>query len=87
MKTPILDDKSPRWRQPLFKLSRIVSVESRHRCVCFPSRGDAKEQASRVKRQYGDTATDIKVTKNGKGTTATFTCAYTLHETKTEELF
>ena len=25
--------------------------------------------------------------KNGKGSTATYTCAYTLRETKTEELF
>jgi len=54
--------------------------------MCIPSREDAKEEATRIKRQHGDAVVDVKVTKIGKGSAATYTCAYTLRETKTEEL-
>ena len=80
-------DGPPRWRQSLLRLTRIVTIETRRRCMCIPTREDAKEEAAKIQRQYRDTVTDIKVTKNGKGPTATYTCAYTLRETKTEELF
>jgi hypothetical protein len=86
MKNPF-DNKAPRWRQTLFHLTRIVTIEARRRCMCIPTRDDAKEEAARIQRQYRDAVADIKVTKNGKGPTATYTCAYTLRETKTEELF
>jgi len=55
--------------------------------MCIPTREDAKAEAVKIQREYRDTVTDIKVTKNGKGPTGTYTCAYTLRETKTEELF
>ena len=69
------------------RLSRIVTIETRRRCMCIPTREDAKEEAVRIKRQYGAELVAVKISKNGKGPTATFTCAYTLRETKTEELF
>ena len=37
--------------------------------------------------QHGPTLVAVKITKNGKGKDATYTCAYTLRETRTEELF
>jgi hypothetical protein len=76
-----------RWRQSLFKLTRIVTIETRHRCMCIPTRDDAKEEAARIRREYRDTVSDIKITKNGKGSKGTYACAYTLRESKTEELF
>lgn len=86
MKNPF-EDSTPRWRQSLLKLSRIVTIETRRRCMCIPTRDDAKEEAIRIKRQYGAALVAVKISMNGKGPTATFTCAYTLRETKTEELF
>lgn len=80
------NDNSPRWRQTLLTLTRTVTIETRRRCMCIPSREDAKEEATRIKRQHGDAVVDVKVTKIGKGSAATYTCAYTLRETKTEEL-
>jgi electron transfer flavoprotein alpha/beta subunit len=86
MKTPF-DDNTPRWRQSLLKLTRIVTIETRRRCMCIPTREDAKEEAVRLRRQYGDAVVAVHISKNGKGPTATYTCAYTLRETRTEELF
>ena len=86
MKNPFYDN-TPRWRQSLLRLSRSVTIETRRRCMCIPTREDAKEEAVRLKRQYGETLVAVNISKNGKGTDATFTCAYTLRETKTEELF
>lgn len=86
MKTRI-DDNSPRWRQALLTLTRTVTIETRRRCMFIPSREDAKQESARIKRQHGDAVTDIKISKNGKGSTATYTCAYTLREAKTDELF
>ena len=86
MKNPF-DDNTPRWRQSLLKLSRIITIETRRRCMCIPSRDEAKEEAARLRRQYGNALVDVRISKNGKGPTATFTCAYTLRETRTEELF
>jgi len=48
MKTPIVDDKSPRWRQTLLTLTRTMLVETPRRCMCIPSREDAKEEAARI---------------------------------------
>ena len=86
MKNPF-EDSTPRWRQSLLKLSRIITIEARRRCMCIPTRDDAKEETIRIKRQYGAALVAVKISKNGKGQTATYTCAYTLRETKTEELF
>jgi len=81
------NDNSPRWRQTLLMLTRTVTIDTRRRCMCIPNRDDAKEEAARIKREHGGAVTEIKISKNGKGATATYTCAYTLRETKTEELF
>jgi len=86
MKNPF-DDTTPRWRQSLLRLTRIITVEIRRRCMCIPTREDAKEEGVRLRRQYGEALVAVKISKNGKGPTATYTCAYTLRETKTEELF
>ena len=76
-----------RWRQELLALTREITVHQNRRCMCIPTREDAKEEAVRIKREYGAALVAVKISKNGKGPTATFTCAYTLRETKTEELF
>ena len=55
--------------------------------MCIPSRDDAKEEERRIRKEFGNAVVAVKISKNGKGPTATFTCAYTLRETKTEELF
>jgi hypothetical protein len=82
-----IDWDTPRWQQCTLKLTRTITIETRRRCMCIPTREDAKEEAAKIRRQYGDTVSNIAVSKNGKGPTATYTCAYTLSETKTEELF
>jgi len=86
MRNPLLDN-TPRWRQSLLRLTRIVTIETRRRLMCIPHRQDAKEEANNLRRQYGEALTDIRISKNGKGPTATYTCSYTLRETRTEELF
>jgi hypothetical protein len=55
--------------------------------MCIPTREDAKEEAVRIRRQHGPALVAVKISKNGKGQDATYTCAYTLRETRTEELF
>ena len=77
----------PRWRQALLRLTRIVTIETRRRCMCIPTRDDAKEEAARLQRQHGSALVAVKITKNGTGPTGTYTCAYTLRETRTEDLF
>ena len=86
MINPIYDN-TPRWRQSLLQLTRIVTIETRRRCMCIPTREDAKEEAVRIRRQHGPALVAVKISKNGKGQDATYTCAYTLRETRTEELF
>lgn len=86
MKSPF-DDRAPRWLQSLLRLTRTVTIETRRRCMCIPTREDAKEEAVRIRRQHGPAVVDVKITKNGSGPKATYTCAYTLRETRVEELF
>ena len=50
-------DGPPRWRQALLKLSRIVTIETRRRCMCIPTREEAKEEAAKIEREYRDTVT------------------------------
>jgi hypothetical protein len=78
---------TPSWRQAMFKLTRTVTIETRRRCMCIPTREDAKQEAARIRRLHGAAVVKVDISKNGKGPTATYTCAYTLRETKTEELF
>ena len=80
-------DTTPRWLQTLLRLTRIITIETRRRCMCIPTREEAKEEARRIRRQYGPALVAVKISRNGKGPTATFTCAYTLRESRTEELF
>lgn len=53
----------------------------------IPSRDEAKEEERRIRKEFGAAVAAVKISKNGKGPDATYTCAYTLHETKTENLF
>ena len=80
-------DNTPRWRQSLLQLSRTVTIETRRRCMCIPSRDDAREEERRIRKEFGGAVVAVKISKNGKGPDATYTCAYTLRETKTEQLF
>ncbi len=86
MKNPLFDN-TPRWRQCILQLTRTVTIETRRRLMCIPHRQDAKEEANHLRRQYGDALVAVNISKNGKGPTATYTCSYTLRETRTEELF
>ena len=86
MKNPF-EDSIPRWRQSLLRLTRIVTIETRRRCMCIPSRDEAKEEERRIRKEFGSAVVAVKISKNGTGPTGTYTCAYTLSETRTEELF
>ena len=80
-------DGPPRWRQPLLRLTRIVTIETRRRCMCIPDRESAKEEARQIEQKFRGTVSDIRITKNGKGPKGTYSVGYTLTETKTEALF
>ena len=86
MKSPF-DERAPRWLQTLLQLTRTVTIETRRRCMFIPTREDAKEEAVRIRRQHGPAVVAVKISKNGSGPKATYTCAYTLRETRVEELF
>ena len=60
-------DGPPRWRQSLLRLTCTVTIETRRRCMCIPTRDDAKAEAARIEREYRGTVFEIKITKNGKG--------------------
>ena len=77
----------PRWRQPLLRLTRTYIYEQRRRLVCIPDRMSAENERDKLQRQHGPAMTDAKISKNGKGKDATWTVSYTLHETRTEDLF
>ena len=76
-----------RWRQELFALTREITVHQNRRCMCIPSREDAKEEARKLEQRHRGQISNVRITKNGKGPTGTYTVAYTLTETKTEQLF
>jgi len=77
----------PRWNQCLLKLTRIIIVEQRRRLVCIPDRMTAENDRDKLQRQHGKAMVNAKISKNGTGKTGTYTVAYTLRETRTEELF
>ena len=53
----------------------------------LPTRKDAKEEECRIRREPGAAVVAVNISNNGKAKTATFTCAYTLRESRTEVLF
>ncbi len=77
----------PRWRQCLLPLKRLVNFEQRRRLVCIPDRMSAENERDKLQRQHGPAMTHPKISKNGKGKDASWTVSYTLHETRTEDLF
>ena len=77
----------PRWMQCILQLTRIVTIEQRRRLVCIPDRMSAENERDKLQRQHGPAMSDAKISKNGKGKDATWTVAYTLHETRMEDLF
>ena len=85
-RTPF-DERAPRWLQPLLRLTRTYIYEQRRRLVCIPDRMSAENERDKLQRQQGAAMTDAKISKNGKGKDATWTVAYTLRETRTEDLF
>jgi hypothetical protein len=87
MKNPISDFNAPYWRQSLLKLTRIVIFDDRHRLVCIPDRMSAENERDKLKRKHGTSMIAANINKNGKGKTGTYTLAYTLRESRTEDLF
>ena len=83
----LADLDKPRWRQALLKLSRIVVFENRRRLVLIPDRMSAENVQFKLQRQHGAAMIAAKISKNGKGKTGTYTLAYTLRESRPEELF
>ena len=81
------DERAPRWLQPLLPLKRTYIYEQHRRLVCIPDRMTAENDRDKLQRQHGPAMTDAKISKNGKGKDATWTVAYTLHETRIEDLF
>ena len=47
----------------------------------------AENERDKLARQHGQAMISAKISKNGKGKDATWTVAYTLHETRIESLF
>jgi hypothetical protein len=86
MKAPF-DDRAPRWRQCLLKLTRTVIFDDRRRLVLIPDRMSAENERDKIKRQYGPAFVAAKISKQGTGKTGTYTLAYTLRETRIETLF
>ncbi|HTY87635.1 MAG TPA: hypothetical protein VMB80_09240 [Candidatus Acidoferrum sp.] len=70
-----------------FTLARVVSVDNRRRLVLLPDRMTAENELAKIKRQHGPAFVSAKISKNGTGPTGTYTVAYTVRETRTEELF
>ena len=87
MKNVLPDFSGPHWRQCLLKLTRVVVFDDRRRLVCIPDRMSAENERAKLKRQHRPAMIAANISKNGKGKTGTYTLAYTLRETKTEELF
>jgi len=86
MNNPIRFDQ-PRWRQCLLKLTRIVTIETRRRLVLIPDRMSAENERDKLRREHSPAMVAAKITKIGTGKAGTYTLAYTLRESKTEELF
>ncbi|MFO1488686.1 MAG: hypothetical protein U1F83_10320 [Verrucomicrobiota bacterium] len=89
MKNPITDfsEQSPRWRQFLLRLTRIVTIETRRRLVLIPDRMSAENERDKLKRQHGAAMIAADIRKQGKGKSGTYTLAYTLRESREEVLF
>lgn len=83
----LADLDRPRWRQAFLKLSRVVIYENRRRLVLIPDRMTAENEQFKLQRQHGAAMIAAKISKHGKGPTGTYTLAYTLRESRTEELF
>jgi hypothetical protein len=83
----LADLDRPRLRQALLKLSHVVVYENRRRLVLIPDRMSAENERFKLQRQHGAAMIAAKISKNGKGPTGTYTLAYTLRESRTEELF
>ena len=81
------DERKPRWCQALLRLTRQITIDTRRRLILIPDRMSAENERDKLKRQHGPAMFDLKISKNGKGKDATWTVAYTLRETRTENLF
>lgn len=69
------------------KLSHVVVYEERRRLVCIPDRLTAEDERMKLKREFGATLIAANISKNGKGKSGTYTVAYTLRHSRTENLF
>jgi hypothetical protein len=82
-----ITDFTPRWRQSLLHLSHVITFETRRRLVLIPDRMSAENERDKLRREHGAAMIAANISKNGKGKTGTYTVAYTLRESRTEELF
>jgi hypothetical protein len=87
MNKPIMDFSAPQWRQCLLELTRVVIHDDCRRLVLNPDRMSAEDECCKIKREYGAAMIASKITKVGKGKSATYTLAYTVREFRTEALF
>lgn len=83
----LFDDSTPRWRQTQLHLSHTVTFENRRRLVLIPDRMDAENERDKLQRQHGAAMIAANIRKVGKGKTGTYTLAYTLRESREEQLF
>lgn len=86
MKSPF-DNSIPLWRQTMLALAQTVTVETRRRLVLIPDRSGAENQRDKLKREHGAAMTAARIRKQAKGTSSTYTLAYTLRESREEPLF
>ena len=87
MKNHITNFSEPHWCQSLLRLTRTVIVETRRRCVCIPDRTSAEYERDKLKREHGASMIAANISKNGKGKTGTYTVAYTIRESRAEQMF
>jgi len=55
--------------------------------MCIPDLMTTQNERSKLQREHGPALTDARISKNGKGKDATWTVAYTLRQSRTEDLF
>jgi hypothetical protein len=83
----LADLDRPRLRQALLKLSHVVVYENRRRLVLIPDRMSAENEQFKLQRQHGAAMITANIRKVGTGKTGTYTLAYVVRESRTEELF
>jgi hypothetical protein len=69
------------------RLTCTITYDHRRRLVCIPDRMSAENEPDKLAREHGPAMISAKISKTGKGKDATWTVAYTLRQSRVEELF